>query len=172
MSIGIENSRNRAISKLRKWGATAISMPIDFATGTAVISFFYKGNSYSFRYKDKNGTEALSKLSWSLCRLIDCDVRKILPFASTAKEYLALPSGTINLGEAESVKAEYLSPEVFAELDLTYQASNDELQKQFKKLAQMFHPDRAINPEDKIFYSNKMAKLNEAFTKIKKARGF
>ena len=172
MSVNIESSRKRAMKKLLDWGATAITMPINFATGMAVITFSYKGNFYSFKYSDKNGTEALSKLSWSLCRLIDCDIRDILPFSKTAHEFLTLPSGTINQGEAVSNTKEYLSPEIFEILDLTWEASNDELKKKYRKLATMFHPDRAINSKDKEIYESKMSELNEAYSKIKKVRGF
>lgn len=168
MSSGIDNSRKRVIKKLTWWGATAINIPVDFATGTAVINFTHKGNNYSFRYKGRNGKDALAKLTYSLCRLIDCDVRNIFPFSSTAKEYLAI-SGKVeeNIYKSDSE----VGAEIFAELEATRHDSNDELIKKYKKLATMFHPDRAINEEDKKFYSDKMSKLNEAWTKIKKERG-
>lgn len=175
MVVGIESARNRVMRKLAKVGAVGSSPIVDFGTGTAIINFIYKDVKYSFKYpnettkkRPKNGTEALSHLSWAICRLIDCDIRGILPLSKTAKEYLAL-EGSVETPTSYTSTPENIKD--FVVLGLSTLASNDEITKTYKRLVGMYHPDRALNPEDKPLYEIKMRELNEAYVNIKKVRG-
>lgn len=152
-----------------EWGASRPEILSDYPNGLAIIRFKWKENNYEFRYKSKNASEALSKLSWSLCRIIDCDIRGILPFSKTGKDYLSLPApeGFKQQNPVDSINSEW-----FAVLGCNSNFSNEEIKKQFHSLAGMYHPDRALSSDDKPFYEKKMSELNRAYSEIKKVSGF
>ena len=65
------------------------------------------------------------------------------------------------------------SKENYAMLELDPKCSDEELKKQYRKLAMKYHPDRMANmPEVAKNEANfKFAKINDAYEKIKKERG-
>lgn len=177
MSVGVEASRNRLGKKLTKWGAIILNMSMDSWSASAHVSFSYKNNTYSFRYptndtkhKPRNATEALSLLSWSICRLVDCDLRGILPFNKTAKEYLQLTGQTsdnnVGFEQQNTDETKHLQT-----LGLDATASNIEIERKYKQLMRLYHPDRIMDANDKIEYEKKAAEVNQAFTELKKIRG-
>lgn len=168
--VGIDASRERIGRKLLKWGATNPNFLIDYAQGLGIIRFDWKGSHYEFRYKSKNATDAISKLSWSLARLIDCDIRGILPFSKTGREYLALPSPSDQQFPTKSFD-DTVGSKWFAILGLNSHASNEEVKKKYRLLAGMYHPDRALKEDDKTIYETKFNEVAEAYNQIKKIRG-
>jgi DnaJ like chaperone protein len=65
------------------------------------------------------------------------------------------------------------SKENYETLELDPKCSDEELKKQYRKLAMKFHPDRMANMPDvaKNEANFKFAKINDAYEKIKKERG-
>ncbi|SFD84899.1 TerB family tellurite resistance protein [Thermophagus xiamenensis] len=59
-------------------------------------------------------------------------------------------------------------------LEISPSASDDEVKKAYRKMALRFHPDRVshLGPEFQKSANEKFAKVNEAYDKIKKERGF
>jgi len=89
---GIEKGIEGLKNKIEKNKGSVTNIQSDYASGLVIIKLWYKGKNYAFSYKGKNITEGLSILSWSINRLIDCDLRGILPFERTAKDYLQIAS--------------------------------------------------------------------------------
>lgn len=164
MVISKEAAINRLQAKTKKWGGTLENVLTDYATGTAVIRIRKSNLPYEFKFKGKNAKEGLSVLSWSICRLIDCDIRKILPFEKTAREYLQIEGSTEPFVEAEE--------KWFLVLGLTVEASNDDIMRAYKKLAKDFHPDTVEGEELKKDVEKRFQQIVEAYSEIKKARRF
>lgn len=157
-----ESSINRLSTKIRKWGGTLENVLTDYATGTAIVRIRKNNLPYEFKFKGKNAREGLSVLSWSICRLIDCDLRKILPFEKTAHEYLQISGSTEEFVEAEE--------KWFSILGLTKEASNDDILRAYKKFAKEFHPDTVQGESLKTDLQNRFKMITEAYQEIKKAR--
>ena len=156
------------LSKFKKIGATSVTMPLDYATGAAVVGFTLSNVPYSFRYKDINASAAMSKLAFSLRMLLIAHERGILTLDKTAKEYIAIEAPQ---GSDFSVPPEYANQGKFLHiLGLPETASNQEIELAFKRAARTYHPDRAMTDEDKSFYNGKMADINNAYTELKKIR--
>lgn len=157
----------RLSNKVSKWGGQVISSSVDYVSGTAIVVLTKDGKTYEFRHSSKTGRDALSVLSWSVCRLIDCDIREILPFDKTAQAYLQLDAPT----GISPTKNMHIAIKNFTILGLTPESSNYEVMKKYKELAKQFHPDDAPKEAEKEF-TEKMAEINAAYSEIKKGRGF
>lgn len=157
----------RLSKKVEKWGGQVVSSSVDYVSGTAIVVLTKDGKTYEFRHSSRTGRDALSVLSWSVCRLIDCDIREILPFDKTAQAYLQLnaPEGT---SPQENL---HIPIKNFKILGLTAESSNYEVMKKYKELAKQFHPDDAPK-EAKEEFNERMSEINAAYSEIKKARGF
>ena len=169
MTATREESIKRLKNKIEKNKGSVTNIQSDYASGLVIIKLWYKGKNYAFSYKGKNITEGLSILSWSINRLIDCDLRGILPFERTAKDYLQI---------ASSMKADEnfidADEKYFETLELTHEASNDDVTKNYKKLVKIYHPDNIpIGDEiQKKEFNDKFALIANAFNEIKAKRGF
>lgn len=85
-----------------------------------------------------------------------------------------------NLGiappDAESIKAMFVhsTDEGYKILEVSPDASDDEVKKAFRKMAVKYHPDKVshLGEEYKKAAEEKILKVNEAYENIKKERGF
>jgi len=85
-----------------------------------------------------------------------------------------------NLGiapaDAESIKAMFVhsTDEAYKILEITPDASESEIKKAFRKMAVKYHPDKVshLGEDYKKAAEEKILKVNEAYDKIKKERGF
>ncbi len=85
-----------------------------------------------------------------------------------------------NLGiappDAESIKAMFVhsADEAYKILEISQDASNDDVKKAFRKMAVKYHPDKVshLGEDYKKAAEEKIKKVNEAYDKIKKERGF
>ena len=164
MVVDKESATNRLVSKTKKWGGSIENILTDYATGTAIIRIRKNNLPYEFRYRGKNAREGLSVLSWSICRLIDCDIREILPFEKTAHEFLAISGSTEPFVEAEE--------KWFTLLGLKKEASNDDVMRRYKKLAKDFHPDTIQDEQLRLDAQKRFSEISNSYAEIKKARRF
>jgi DnaJ like chaperone protein len=85
-----------------------------------------------------------------------------------------------NLGiapaDAESIKAMFVhsTDESYKILEISPDASESEIKKAFRKMAVKYHPDKVshLGEDYKKAAEEKIKKVNEAYEKIKKERGF
>jgi len=85
-----------------------------------------------------------------------------------------------NLGiapaDAESIKAMFVhsTDEAYKILEISPDASDEEVKKAFRKMAVKYHPDKVshLGEDYKKAAEEKILKVNEAYDKIKKERGF
>jgi len=85
-----------------------------------------------------------------------------------------------NLGiapaDAESIKAMFVqsADEAYKILEIAPDASESEVKKAYRKMAVKFHPDKVshLGEDYKKAAEQKILKVNEAYDKIKKERGF
>ncbi|MCK5857570.1 MAG: TerB family tellurite resistance protein [Bacteroidales bacterium] len=86
----------------------------------------------------------------------------------------------VNLGiapaDADSIKAMFVhsTDEAYKILETTQDASNGEVKKAFRKMAVKYHPDKVshLGEDYKKAAEEKIKKVNDAYEKIKKERGF
>jgi len=86
----------------------------------------------------------------------------------------------VNLGigpaDADSIKAMFVqsTDDAYKILEISQSASDDEVKKAFRKMAVKYHPDKVSHLGDdyKKAAEEKILKVNEAYDKIKKERGF
>lgn len=78
--------------------------------------------------------------------------------------------------DADSIKFMFIeeTDSAYKILEIKKNATNDEIKKQFKKLAIKYHPDKVayLGKDMQAAANEKFQKLNEAYEKIKKERGF
>lgn len=166
MVVNKEESTIRLRTKVIKWKGQLINVMTDYASGMAIVKIQKNGQIYEFKHKGRNATEGLSVLSWSVNRLIDCDIRGILPFEKTAHEYLQIEGSTEPFIEAEE--------KYFEVLGLTSKSSNMEVIKTYKNYAKEMHPDTFSGLDENLKQDaeRKFSELTEAYNAIKKARKF
>ena len=77
--------------------------------------------------------------------------------------------------DAESIKAMFVqsTDEAYKILEISKDASDDEIKKAFRDMAKKYHPDRVshLGEEYRKAAEEKFKKVNEAYEKIKKERG-
>ena len=84
----------------------------------------------------------------------------------------------INDSEFNNIKARYIdtAEKYYGVLNCTQASTDEEIKKQYKKLAKNFHPDTIISkglPEEFVAFATKrFQEIQEAYEKIKKKRGF
>jgi len=86
----------------------------------------------------------------------------------------------VNLGiktlDVESIRAMFVhsTDEAYKILEISPDASETEIKKAFRKMAVKFHPDKVshLGEDYKKAAEEKIKKVNEAYEKIKKERGF
>lgn len=85
--------------------------------------------------------------------------------------YLGIQSADYNSIKSMFIKSTESSYKI---LGLTPEASNDEVKKAYRKMAVKYHPDKVsyLGEDVQEAAKDKFQKLNEAFEKIKKERGF
>jgi DnaJ like chaperone protein len=81
------------------------------------------------------------------------------------------PRDLASLFEIHKPEAEQNPYEI---LEVSPNASNEEIKRAFKRMALKFHPDRVANLGDDVVRAanEKFKKINEAYEKIRKQRGF
>lgn len=155
--------------KLKKWGASDPRF-IDEHGGPSTIAFTRKFQTYSFSYTRKTGDDSpsMSILAWSLCRLIDLDIRGIFPFDRVAKDYIRIEAPGGRSYDGKPVEG----LEHYRVLEVDPRASDDDVRKKYLALVGVYHPDRALNPESRKIHESKMAELSGAYSAVRKLRGF
>ena len=107
---------------------------------------------------------------WAIARAMESKVRnhimEIEPFEKSMKSYLLLEGSTAPLEEHE--KADVTS---YAIIGISPLASNDELEKHYKKTAKAWHPDMAGSEEARKVFEDKFSEINSAWEQIKKESG-
>jgi len=85
--------------------------------------------------------------------------------------YLGVQSGDYNSIKSMFIQSTESSYKI---LDLTREASDDDVKKAYRKLATKYHPDKVsyLGEDVQEAAKEKFQKLNEAYEKIKKERGF
>jgi len=84
----------------------------------------------------------------------------------------------ISDSEYNNIKARYIdtAEKYYGVLNCTPASTNEEIKKQYKKLAKDFHPDTIISkglPEEFVAFATKrFQEIQEAYESIKKKRGF
>ena len=87
-------------------------------------------------------------------------------------------AGFLGIGSADfqSIKAMFVRQTGgdFKILEITQDASDDEVKKAYRKMAMKYHPDKVnhLGEEVKVQAEEKFRKVQEAYENIKKARGF
>ena len=81
----------------------------------------------------------------------------------------------INTGDFNSIKAIYSDnlESAYTALEITSDATDEELKKAYRKMAIKYHPDKVayLGDDLKNQANEKFQQLNTAYEKIKKARG-
>lgn len=81
----------------------------------------------------------------------------------------------INQNNFDSIKSMYFGDEnaLYAILEVTKNASDDEIRKSYRKMAIQYHPDKVeyLGENHKKIANERFQKINEAYEKIKKIRG-
>ncbi len=139
-------------------------MSCDAHTQGAMITFDYKGGSYTFSYKQAecSATSNLNTLCYGISRLIDLDIRGILPFQKTGREYLALTGGT---------ETTQNGVDDYKTLETTPSINNVELKERYLILLKTNHPDKAVSEDQKNYMTEKTAAINTAYKRICQRRG-
>ena len=90
-------------------------------------------------------------------------------------QYIARQLG-IAAGDFGSIRAMFIrsADDAYQILEVDENASEEEIKKAYRRLAQVYHPDKVSNlgPEHQEAAKEKFQKLNDAYDRIKKARGF
>lgn len=150
-------------TKLTLWGAGLTQMNSDTVSGSAIVGFTHKNTPYLFRYNTpkNSATSNLNTLCFSLCALINLDIRGIFPFEKTGHEYIALPGGT-------AAPAPYSDYSLF---ELPSTCTDTELKTRYYVMLQTLHPDRSLSEEQRKYMEAKTSELNVAYANLKKQRG-
>ncbi|HOS83874.1 MAG TPA: TerB family tellurite resistance protein [Bacteroidales bacterium] len=81
----------------------------------------------------------------------------------------------ISQNDSQSIKATFYDDleSAYQALEITSEASDEEVKKAYKKMAVKYHPDKVSNMGEEVQKSatEKFKKINEAFDRIKKQRG-
>ncbi len=144
----------------------------DRNTGSALLRFKYKGKWYENRSsKQKQLRNNVRALRIFINNKILSHKRGIEDFGLAMSPYLQLPGATSDAPEQSQM---YIPPEeqkAFGVLGLSDPfVSNEEIEKKYKILAKMYHPDRAFDEETKKVMSERMVELNGAYEILKKSR--
>ncbi len=176
MTISHPTARNNAAALLRRIDVYESDVMLDRASGTARLWFHQKnGKEVEIRCNSQRTPSAnlAAVVIWLKSRVINVE-RGIETLDNAFSGYLAIEGHTFAqegvISEQKSIDKEY------GVLDLSSNCSDIELKQRFLKLAGMYHPDRAMNggtmnEVDILLHEKKMTELNQAYNKIKKARG-
>ncbi len=101
-------------------------------------------------------------------------------FHPAEEQYIARVAAVFRLpdSEYEQIKALFIkqNDRAYQLLGLSSDAADEEIKRTYKKLVQEYHPDKLTAkgvPDDFIKFANdKMAQINEAYSSIRRERGF
>lgn len=148
-------------------GGLTIDIRWDTKANISIVRFNYKGKNYEMR---ANNQKNVLFNTYALCRRIEWKARMHLlgieDFDISVSPYLMIEGYTTDIQEPEKASAK-----AYAILGLSEISSNDEIEKQYKKLAKSFHPDMALSAEAKVEFQRRFSEINSAYTEIKKERG-
>ena len=169
-----KKSISKAMTEIKVWldkmgiNGLELIMQYDAKINVALIKFKYNNKDYEFR--STNQTNCRLNMH-GIARVMEFKVRShimgIEDFEKSMKGYLQLPNFT-NYKNDEVFEANKSSYDV---LEINSLASNDEINKQYKKLCKTYHPDMCNSEELKEKFSEKFTKINTAYNEIKKERG-
>ena len=145
-----------------------IDIRYDVRTNVAMVRFQFKGKNYEM--KVQNQKDVRTNL-YAIARRIEYKARMHLldiePFGISVSPYLLLE------GKVENDTTQYskASGKSYAIFGVPEYSSNDEIEKKYKQLAKLFHPDMALSDEAKKEFEKRFAEINRAYSEIKKERG-
>lgn len=171
----------KAIREIRDWlerinvDGLSIHSPYDAKRNIALLRFSFMGKNYEFKStQQKNCRLNMFAIAKVMEYKVRAHLMQIEPFEKAMKAYLQLEATpeALKRGEAyvpeESVDASITD---YASLGANELMSNEELLRQYKKMAKTWHPDMAGSQESKKVFEEKFSQINESWEKIKKARG-
>ena len=164
----------KAMREIRTWlskldvPGLSVNTNYDARANISLLNFKYNEKSYEFRSSQQNNARLNMHV---IAKVMEYKVRSHLmgieDFDKSMIAYLQLPSPE-GYRETSTSKSE---ERYYCELGLDSTASNEEIEKAYKRLAKTWHPDMAGSKEAKFEFEKRFSKINEAYSEIKKERG-
>jgi len=173
MQKSLPSARNEAVTLLARIGVHESDVLLDRNTGTARL-WFHQNNGKEVEIRCSSQRTSSGNLAaviiWLKSRVINVE-RGIETLDNAFSGYLRLTGQTFEQQGVVSNEENAELSKTFAVLELSLEASNEEIKRKYKLLAGMYHPDNTRMDENKPVYEEKMSTLNAAFDQIKKHRG-
>ena len=170
-------SISQAISKINFWlnklkdNGLNIDTRYDAGINVSLLKFNYQNKDYEFRSTKQDNCRLNM---WAIARVIEYKVRShimnIEKFETSMSPYLQIENKSSYQSENFVKKTNENNYKILG-IDLT--SSNEEINKRYKELQKMYHPDRIADFSDtaKNDFQNKIAEINKAYSEIKQERG-
>ena len=155
---------------LNKLGVDGLSINTSYssANNIAVLKFRYKNKDYEFRSTKQSSCRLNMH---GIARVMEYKVRAsimgIEDFETSMKSYLQIENKSSFTSVQHSAEDQY-----YEILGVTRKMSDEEIKKKYNTLMKLNHPDMVNSEELKKEFGLKVARINEAYTEIKKERGF
>ena len=146
----------------------------DVNSGSALLRFLYNGKWYEHRStKQKELRANVRALKIFIQHKILAHIRGIEDFGLAVSPYLRLGGETEPAQQSSQKTIPPEAQKAFGILGMSDPfVSNEEIEKKYKVLAKMYHPDRAFDEDTKKEMSEQMLKINGAYEILKKYRNF
>lgn len=153
-----------------KVNGLTIDIRYDVRSNVAMARFNF--NSKDYEMKVTNQKDIRANL-WAINKRIEYKARMHLlgiePFELSVSPYLAIENKSETQQQTDMPKA---TARAYAVFGIAEYSSNDNIKKKYKELVRAFHPDMALSEEAKAEFIKKFQEIQEAYSEIKKERGF
>lgn len=178
MKIGqlrVEKPIENAMREIREWleridvTGLDINLNYDARSNIALLKLKYKNKNYEFRSQSQKNCRLNMH---AIARVIEFKVRahlmEIEQFDKSMVAYLAIEDSS---GYTAPNGQNIADERFYVTLGISPLASNEEIEKRYKQLCKMYHPDMSLSKEGKEEFTRKFGEINEAYAEIKRARG-
>ena len=167
-----EKPIEKAMKEIKEWlsklnvSGLDIDLRYDAKSNVAVLRFKFKSKDYEFISRKQSNCRLNM---WGIARVMEFKVRAQLmgieDFSESMFRYKL--EGKVE-PPADATPANEMN---YVKLGISPLASNEEIQKRYKILAKMYHPDMSLSKEGKEEFTKKFQEINDAYFEICKERG-